>query len=508
MAENIQQMNLVNSILGYVEYLQNVNQSASNMVGIDLLYFRAVPHENGESLIFQEYTLLDVECQKQIKGVVKNPEYANGFEVDLFGVKYDSPLQIQFDLKTWNSVFGEGTMPQKDDIVYVPVLNRLFEVNASTPIYTFANQLTAYQADMTKYSPKAYRAENEELIETLKDTTVSTIDLFGQDISDQIKDITDNKDFSPYNSTSNEGDWYKEVEWSCIVDDKLVIDGFDISNGYYDMRLSDKSPIVRYKNSSDYLSPDSEKPYRFFSCWFKFCEGSKIKQHEVKEFKLYNKVNRMSQFAFYCSGNYSIGQQVIISRGSILRLPGTIIEKLESKGYYLVEISTSEVLKVNKKITNWTSSGLKIESSDGTIFLLGGNSAFSISIEGRKILKVQIGSLTKTYSINSVLGNSWYGIAMNIGSSSSGLIIDSNTDIIEKFDLGKISVEEEIESYQIDPSNCQLAHIHLYEFEKPITNEFKMINDLLSEHSNNASRAIINDKPEIRNTMPYIGMVR
>ena len=132
MAENIQQMNLVNSILGYVEYLQNVNQSASNMVGIDLLYFRAVPHENGESLIFQEYTLLDVECQKQIKGVVKNPEYANGFEVDLFGVKYDSPLQIQFDLKTWNSVFGEGTMPQKDDIVYVPVLNRLFEVNAST----------------------------------------------------------------------------------------------------------------------------------------------------------------------------------------------------------------------------------------------------------------------------------------------------------------------------------------------------------------------------------------
>lgn len=125
---NITGFNL-NDVVNFIDTIQNINKSIADVVGVDLLYFRAIPHENGESVIFHEYTLLDVDCEKQIKGVVKNPDYGNGIEVDLFGVKYDSPLQIQFDLQTWNEVFGPDVMPQKDDIVYVPLLNRLFEVN-------------------------------------------------------------------------------------------------------------------------------------------------------------------------------------------------------------------------------------------------------------------------------------------------------------------------------------------------------------------------------------------
>ena len=240
----------LNDIVGFTDFIKSLNQSTAQVVGIDLLYFRAVPHKNSESLIFHEYTLLDVECEKQIKGVVKNTDYGNGVEIDLFGVKYDAPLQIQFDLITWIQVFGPNTMPQKDDIVYVPLLNRLFEVSSSTPIYTFINQQTAWQVDMVKYSPKASRAENALLAQTLEESTYSEATLFGDEISKQIADITDIKEFSPYNSVAGPGDWFKEVNnLDHIKNQNVVIRGFHISNGFYDMSSEDFG--VSYKNSTD-----------------------------------------------------------------------------------------------------------------------------------------------------------------------------------------------------------------------------------------------------------------
>lgn len=505
---NITGFNL-NDVVNFIDTIQNINKSIADVVGVDLLYFRAIPHENGESVIFHEYTLLDVDCEKQIKGVVKNPDYGNGIEVDLFGVKYDSPLQIQFDLQTWNEVFGPDVMPQKDDIVYVPLLNRLFEVNTSSPIYTFINQQTAWQVDMVKYNPKASRAENPTLLDTIQQSTVSAESLFGEEISKQIADITDIKEFSPYNSVAKEGDWFKEVQdRSCIVTRDVSIRGFLISNGYYNMSSVQDNPIVVYKDSSDTLSPSSERPNRYFSCWFRPHLEEKP-QHDLKNMQLYLKLKGTSQFKAYCSGNYSIGQSVLVSKGSVLRIPGTILDKNQKTGEYLIEMSTSDVLKANRKISKWhETASIKIEATGGIIYFLNGNPSFELSMLGFKNLKVKIGTFEKVVTLKSDLSHSWFGLCMNIGSESVGRIFDANGESIDSFDFGTINEEISIEEYYLNSGPVDLTNIRLYEFESPITDESSMKEDLFRTFTTNANNAIITDKAEIPNYMDYLGQIR
>ena len=59
------------------DILQNVQQQATEMLGMDAMYFRAVPNANSEdAVIFQEYTLYNVEdCGQQLKVLMSDTSY-------------------------------------------------------------------------------------------------------------------------------------------------------------------------------------------------------------------------------------------------------------------------------------------------------------------------------------------------------------------------------------------------------------------------------------------------
>ena len=497
----------LNDIVGFTDFIKSLNQSTAQVVGIDLLYFRAVPHKNSESLIFHEYTLLDVECEKQIKGVVKNTDYGNGVEIDLFGVKYDAPLQIQFDLITWIQVFGPNTMPQKDDIVYVPLLNRLFEVSSSTPIYTFINQQTAWQVDMVKYSPKASRAENALLAQTLEESTYSEATLFGDEISKQIADITDIKEFSPYNSVAGPGDWFKEVNnLDHIKNQNVVIRGFHISNGFYDMSSEDFG--VSYKNSADNILDGN---YRLFCCWFRPHESSNSRiQYEVSNLSLYLKSKGMSQFRLETKASFEIGEEILLTKGSYIQLSGTILLKEGNK--YLVEFNTKDVLKANKKITQWqTSKGIKIESIANKEICLfsSANKNMRISIVGLSKLVVSVGDVVKSCMFRKSLEDAWYGFALNIGHTIKGNLFDDSIELIDNLDLGDIDLTNiEIDEYCLERSSSYMTNIRLYEFGILTEDIQSLEEEFKNDFSQNASACLIADKAEIPNKMEYLGKIR
>lgn len=52
--------------------IQNLQQQAVSMVGVEALYFRATPHADSEdAVIFQEYTLYNVEdCGHPLKVIM------------------------------------------------------------------------------------------------------------------------------------------------------------------------------------------------------------------------------------------------------------------------------------------------------------------------------------------------------------------------------------------------------------------------------------------------------
>ena len=113
----------------FLSLMQSINSAVTQTVGLDVLWCRAVPPEKSEDVILDEYSLLNVECPKQVRVVTNKTDYQPGnFNVDVFGITYESPLEISIDISTWKDVYGPNLIPQKSDIVYVKIVHKLYEV--------------------------------------------------------------------------------------------------------------------------------------------------------------------------------------------------------------------------------------------------------------------------------------------------------------------------------------------------------------------------------------------
>lgn len=89
-----------------------MQESATQMVGIDALWCRAIPHQESADVVIQEYTLSNVECPRAIKVISDKTDYQAGtYNVDLWGVSFEAPFEISINITTWESVYGKGSAP-------------------------------------------------------------------------------------------------------------------------------------------------------------------------------------------------------------------------------------------------------------------------------------------------------------------------------------------------------------------------------------------------------------
>jgi len=85
----------------YAAMVKALNSTATELVGLDAIWFRALPYKNSEDVVFQEYTLTQVDCGTPIKVVASNTDWnAGNFKVDLFGISYEAPLSVDIDVST------------------------------------------------------------------------------------------------------------------------------------------------------------------------------------------------------------------------------------------------------------------------------------------------------------------------------------------------------------------------------------------------------------------------
>lgn len=60
----------------------------------------------------QEYTLSNVECPRELKVITEKTDYNVGsYNVDLWGISFEAPLEICINIPTWESIYGTGTAP-------------------------------------------------------------------------------------------------------------------------------------------------------------------------------------------------------------------------------------------------------------------------------------------------------------------------------------------------------------------------------------------------------------
>ena len=93
----------INNALSAVQNYMNMNYMANLIMGLDVKLFRAVPDLKSKDVVFQEYTLSNVNSTPFcIKVVVPNGAFPDSkYSYDLMGLEYEVPLEVYVDIKYW-----------------------------------------------------------------------------------------------------------------------------------------------------------------------------------------------------------------------------------------------------------------------------------------------------------------------------------------------------------------------------------------------------------------------
>lgn len=498
----------------YAAMVKALNSTATELVGLDAIWFRTLPYKNSEDVVFQEYTLTQVDCGSPIKVVASSTDWnAGNFKVDFFGISYEAPLSVDIDVSTWEETFGKDCMPQQGDIVYIKMMHRLFEVKTSTISYTIAEMATSYKCQLSKYSPTASRREPEDLRTSIEELTVSQEDLFGDAISKQVADVAAPVDFGQNLTTLV--DPGKAYDPSSVITGRLEANSNVIAEAWYD--FIDTSIAVTYTHGATFPTDGSAW---LFTCWMKHTSGEAEKTDKVTSLSLYREEGGEWLMKVATPMDLAEGDAVTLKRGSLLSVQGIVTSVMSSK--CLVSVKASDALKASKKLTSWwaMSGWTVVKSSEVSTSLFRG-----IDADGQAALEVGIVGSTLTVAADgaavemqarSYKDGTWNHVAVLLdGEQCTAWMrrVYKYGKTMRTSSLGSWTNRLKLSSLAIDHfeagqagSQLQMCNIRLYEVPQPV-DESQVILDSQSRHPANESYATITDSPNVDNKMDYIGRV-
>ena len=471
---------------------KEINKSVAETMGVDVMWFRAIPDKRNSDVIFQTYTLYGVEdCPLQFKAMYTDSGYDDAaLTFNIMGISYAIPMSLEIPLSTWEEVTNnDGTIPQQYDIVYIPISKKLLEVASMTPIKKIGAQLTAYKVNLSTYKPKRNRIIGENLKESIDENTINRDTLFGEDIEKEILDIVDNHQLSLTTSTTK--DQYKEISMSSdagvkdvnsIISYNLTVDGHIISRNYYNTS-STNSYIVKYNVNEIIKNIDNLT----FSCWLKINDNNTTKHiKNIKEMSIETS-NEKTYIITKTGTKFKKGDSVIIERG-LIKIPGVI------SGKDKIEVNTELIQKLNKNNPKWINvPGFAIISDCVTNIIKSDN--FSISIKGNSFVSVTINNTEKIIQLSSTLKiNEWYALMIEISPNFTVTLFESSKGLTQKENIQTTNIifdEININNPFIPNSNIYITNIRLC---KGVYNDIdKKIKEFVSYTVKNDSMYIIND---------------
>jgi len=509
-----------NLALSAVQTFNTMNNVANKMFGIEARWFRAVPQQRSKDVIFQEYTLSCVEDTPLcIKVVVPDGNFPDSnYQYDLMGLEYNIPTEIQIDKKYWEEVAGFGTAPQKKDIVYLPLPNKLFQVESSYLKRGFMEQETTWVINLIKYMPEASRKEGDALKETIDKYTVSQDELFGDILQADMDKLTDKKQMSPFNSTSE--DKYKELDKSLkILPYSLDIWGIKVAESLYDLNTSKIYNAIRYKNSTDYIQANSD---RAITSWVNSRKDAD-KPYDVVFITPDDTLTPPANYKIKIAGKkrFALNDTFVLQRSESQNLYAKVIDDNQANsGIYYCKIDQKVVDHLNSIQALWNSKpGWKMRVKNPIVIIDGINdttTGFEVTINADQYIKIKFGSQEYIASLpEKLVQGDWYGVVVNIGNSWNQYnvyvwkpsLIDDSAKLQNIFyeTIPFTAQETTVDQYSVDKSYSYMTNIRL--FNSTIEEE-RQVQELLSYFSQNADKALILDNADPRFRAPYISQQR
>lgn len=500
--------------------VMSLQQTAAEMVGLDTLWCRALPYENSEDVIVQEYTLSNVDCPKPIKVISDKTDYQAGtFTFGALGIDFDTDLSISINIPDWEALYGKGTMPQKGDIVIIKLINRAYEVSSSSVVYTLTAMPTSYKCVLRKYQRTASRRETEDFRVSIDELTTSQETLFGDAISKEVADAVVETETS-YNQTTYV-DPMKDFDMDSVIMER--VEGYKnqiITDAYYDFKNATKN--VKYSIDAVYDKNDEESNHWIFSAWFRIPEIEEAEEGIIKFQEIYSKEKNYWYFEISQSAiQLHAGDNVTLLRGTMLSVSATI-DTRECETGLVVKVPASEVMKLNKKLTNWWASGVWKVVKQTTVDIFSGfngdDNIYNISVRGDKVT-VRLTEHIQEFPIAKEMNlNNWHYMMFELSPSNMHMILleEAKNEKTNKYKQVKnidSTYNVNIDNFTIDNFSIQakqttlnIANIRLYENKYSIEDKYKI--DMYSPVTKNASKLILVDGPRPGNEMRFFSPVR
>lgn len=267
-----------------INLYQDLSKIVNNVFGHEVVYYSVQPQGRGKDVILKEYTLFDVVEEKCVKVMVPNNQFPDSvINFDSWGLKFQDPFEIHIDRKYFESLFGKGSQPRKRDIIYFPLTNRIYQIDSMYVYRDFQQYPVYFKVQLVKYEIKKNTFFKDPVSEAnLKDYTVNTEDLFGEEVESQEIELTKPQQ---YTVTSQRR---LEDPTRSYIDELLPIIEYDLNNNwtivlnsYYDMdrMFIDNPDTVEVSPQPDDVERDAvrwkadpvllEGDERSFVCWFR-----------------------------------------------------------------------------------------------------------------------------------------------------------------------------------------------------------------------------------------------
>ena len=480
-----------------------LNSVATSVVGVDIMYFPAVPVGEQTDFLFHDYTLYNVRpCPLEFKAVYTNSGYdESNYVFSQMGVDYQSPLELEIDINTWNTaVNNEDVEPRAGDIIYIPITNKLLEVSSMNPGKT-VGQLTSYKVSCKKYQPSAHRYVGGALADAIDNNTVSVDKKYNDKVKGMIQDLIDDTQTSPY-TISSETDPYRDIAKTksrdsdkiinipavnCVKDfgeNNFTVDGHLVAKYYYENNIAGDY-VVKYKTSDSYAKTD----VRCLSIWFNIQNTSESVPGKINSIEILGKEKKNTKLKLAFTSKKSLeNKPVLIQRGSI-RIYGTVVDNI-------ILVPSSIISKLPKGWNELT--GFTIQESDpNNLLTANADTKFEININANRYLSVVTDNVY-TYDLGKTLEyNHWYGLIINLkdGQIEYSLFdgspnlkhLNSSSGIFKWFN-------NTVYNYYIKPSSMLMTNIRLYNKENAELSS--QMQDLVTYNIPNAGNAVINDSAD------------
>lgn len=503
---------LLNEHVGvYKEIVNGIN----SLFGIDATYIKLDPKRRNDNITFREHSIFGARDPECLKILIPNNEFPDSKpQFNPWGVQFEIPFEIHIVKDHFQTIFGTDSLPQKGDIVYFPMYERLFEVTSTYAHKGFMLMETYWMVSLKKYRHKSNTYMTEETEEMIDELTKGAEEAFGVKIQEENLNLTNPQQFDNNVGTSKQDPTRKEVNKFLISTPvKILNNSTVVAEHAYDLssifEISERNTAILYWPPVIFSETDDIA----FSTWFK----SKEPQYKIYEdsVTIYSVIGNDVIINLSAVRNYQIGSILSIKRDKINMFFGTIKEKISSTSYK-IEVPTEILSYLNTKGPWLTRKGFKAKLEFPKQFINGhdGTTGWKIDSIEDKFFIITLNDKQYYFISDDQLKDQWYGIFAGISNTFRQVTLNlfkinenpDSTELINIYSYTHSNVIPENRSidvnYALLSSNHYQTNLRIFNKIPEIEKQSNILNQNIVKDSQNAI-LIDNALPLI--SLPYLG---